>query len=185
MKYSGFFVESVEKKSVFSKIWRQTIVNACSLPYENDIHLKLTWIIQKSKTSSSCIIHVFFQFCIIHVATWIIQISQHEFYNTGNMNSTKLGGASSLQLYIFSVDPSYSWIHLSREIKSFEFWDVACFFWKSWFDSLVICNQNRSMTRECHHFESNKTRSREFPNTISHIKTSIILGFDKNNTLKI
>ena len=60
------------------------------------------------------------------------------------MNSTILVGASSLQLYIFSADRSYSWIHLSREIQSFEFWDVACFFWKSWFDSLVICNQNRS-----------------------------------------
>ena len=52
-------------------------------PYENDIHLKLTWILQISKTSSSCRIHVFFQDCIIHVATWILQISQHEFYNTG------------------------------------------------------------------------------------------------------
>ena len=119
-------------------------INACSLPYENDIHLKLTWILQISKTSSSCRIHVFFQDCIIHVATWILQISQHEFYNTGNMNSIIRVGASSLQLYIFSADRSYSWIHLSREIQSFEFWDVACFFWKSWFDSLVICNQNRS-----------------------------------------
>ena len=120
--------------------------NAYSLSHENDIHSKLTWILQISKTSSlqisktssSCRIHVFFQDCIIHVATWILQISQHEFYNTGNMNSTILVGASSLQLYIFSADRSYSWIHLSREIKSFEFWDVACFFWKSWFDSLVI-----------------------------------------------